>query len=32
MYSHVARLMDEGKTCEEATKEVIAEKSKGATA
>ncbi|MBO6193082.1 MAG: ABC transporter ATP-binding protein [Clostridiales bacterium] len=32
MYSHVARLMDEGKTCEEATKEVIAEKSRGATA
>lgn len=32
MYSHVARLMEEGKTCEEATKEVIAEKSKGATA
>ena len=32
MYSHVARLMDEGKTCEEATKEVIFEKSKGATA
>ena len=32
MYSHVARLMDEGKTCEEATKEVIVEKSKGATA
>ena len=32
MYSHVARLMEEGKTCAEATKEVIAEKSKGATA
>ena len=32
MYSHVARLMEEGKTCGEATKEVIAEKSKGATA
>ena len=32
MYSHVARLMEEGKTCEEATKEVIAEKSRGATA
>ena len=32
MYSHVARLMNDGKTCEEAVDEVIAEKSKGATA
>ena len=32
MYSHVARLMDEGKTCEEAADEVISEKSKEATA
>ena len=32
MYSHIARLVDEGKTCEEAAKAVIAEKYKGATA
>ena len=32
MYSHVARLMNEGKTCEEAADEVISEKSKEATA
>ncbi len=32
MYAHIARLMDEGKTCEEAADEVIAEKYKGATA
>ena len=32
MYSHIARLVDEGKTCEEAAKAVIAEKYEGATA
>jgi hypothetical protein len=32
MYSHVARIMDEGKTCEKAVDEAIAEKDKGATA
>lgn len=32
MYSHIARLVGEGKTCEEAAKAVIAEKYEGATA
>lgn len=32
MYSHIARLVDEGNTCEEAAKAVIAEKYEGATA
>ena len=32
MYSHIARLVGEGKTCEEAANTVIAEKYKGATA
>lgn len=32
MYSHIARLVEEGKSCEEAANTVIAEKYKGATA
>ena len=32
MYSHIARLVGEGKTCEEAADTVIVEKYKGATA
>lgn len=32
MYSRVARLMDDGKTCDEAAQEIITEKYKGATA